>query len=81
MFRDDGVAEAKGRSGNSRSISTKMRLNEQSIEACCLDTVVRGRIGEWIELGGVIQKRKGSEASIRKRTATHNDESRKVFLN
>ena len=59
----------------------KMRLNEQSIEACCLDTVVRGRIGEWIELGGVIQKRKGSEASIGKRTATHNDESRKVFLN
>ena len=59
----------------------KMRLNEQSIEICCLNTVVRGRIGEWIELGGVIQKRKGSEASIRKRTATHNDESRKVFLN
>ena len=59
----------------------KMRLNEQSIEIYCLNTVFRGRIGEWIELGGVIQKRKGSEASIRKRTATHNDESRKVFFN
>ena len=58
-----------------------MRLNEQSVETCCLDTVVRGRIGEWIELGGVIQKRKESEASIGKRTATHNDDSRKVFLN
>jgi hypothetical protein len=59
----------------------KMRLNEQSIEIYCLNTVFRGRIGEWIELGGVIQKRKGSEASIGKGTATHNDESRKVFLN
>jgi hypothetical protein len=59
----------------------KMRLNEQSIEIYCLNTVFRGRIGEWIELGGVIQKRKESEASIGKRTATHNDDSRKVFLN
>jgi type II secretory pathway component GspD/PulD (secretin) len=58
----------------------KSRLNGQSIETFGIDTVVRGRIGEWMELGGVTQKRKGSEAGIGNRTATHNDESRKVFL-
>jgi type II secretory pathway component GspD/PulD (secretin) len=58
----------------------KSRLNGQSIETFGIDTVVRGQIGEWMELGGVTQKRKGSEAGIVDRTATHNDESRKVFL-
>jgi len=58
----------------------KSRLNGQSIETFGIDTVVRGQIGEWMELGGVTQKRKGSEAGIGDRTATHNDESRKVFL-
>jgi hypothetical protein len=58
----------------------KSRLNGQSIEIFGIDTVIRGRIGEWMELGGVTQKRNGSEAGIGNRTATHNDESRKVFL-
>ena len=58
----------------------KSRLNEQSIETFGLNTVVRGRIGEWIELGGVTQNRKGSEAGVGNRTATHNVESRKVFF-
>jgi type II secretory pathway component GspD/PulD (secretin) len=58
----------------------KARLNGQSIETFGIDTVVRGQIGEWMELGGVTQKRNGSEAGIGDRTATHNDESRKVFL-
>jgi hypothetical protein len=58
----------------------KSRLNGNSIETFGLNTVVRGQIGEWIELGGVTQNRKRSEAGIGNRTATHNDESRKVFL-
>jgi len=58
----------------------KSRLNGQLIETFGIDTVVRGRIGEWMELGGVTQNRKGLEAGIANRTATHNNESRKVFL-
>ncbi len=58
----------------------KSRVNGQSIETFGIDTVVRGQIGEWMELGGVTQKRKGAEAGIGNRTATHNDESRKVFF-
>jgi len=58
----------------------KSKLNGGSIETFGINTVVRGQIGEWMELGGVTQKRKGSEAGIGDRTATHNDESRKVFL-
>ena len=58
----------------------KSRFNGQFIETFGIDTVVRGRIGEWMELGGVTQNRKRSEAGIGDRTATQNDESRKVFL-
>ena len=59
----------------------KSRLNGKSIETFDIDTLVRGRIGEWMELGGVTQRRKGSEEGIGDRSATHNDESRKLFLN
>lgn len=58
----------------------KSRLTGQSIETFGINTVVSDRIGEWIELGGVTQSRKGSEAGIGNRAATHNAESRKVFL-
>jgi type II secretory pathway component GspD/PulD (secretin) len=58
----------------------KSRLNGQSIETFGIDTVVRGQIGKWMELGGVTQKRKGAETGIGDRTVTRNDESRKVFL-
>ena len=61
--RDDGVAEAKERSGNSRSIATKNEIKQTN---SLLKFVVSI---PW------------SEASIGKRTATHNDESRKVFFN
>jgi hypothetical protein len=58
----------------------KLRLNGQSIEIFEINTGIRGRIGEWMELGGVTQKRKLSEEVIGNRTATHNAESRKVFF-
>jgi type II secretory pathway component GspD/PulD (secretin) len=58
----------------------KSRLNGQFIETFGIDTVVRGRIGEWMELGGVTQNGKRAGAGIGNHTATHNNESRKVFL-
>jgi type II secretory pathway component GspD/PulD (secretin) len=58
----------------------KIRLNGQSIEIFEINTVIRGQIGEWMELGGMTQKRKRSEAVIGNRTVTHNVESRKVFF-
>ena len=58
----------------------KLRLNGQSIEIFEINTVIRGRIGEWMELGGGTQKRKGSEALIGNSTATHNAESLKIFF-
>jgi len=58
----------------------KSRFNGQQIETFGLNTVVRGQIGEWMELGGLNQNRQGSDAGIGSRTATQDSESRKVFL-
>jgi len=60
--------------------SQKARVNGQTLETFGIDTVVRGQIGEWMELGGVTQNVKGAETGIGNRAKTHKDESRKVFL-
>ena len=44
------------------------------------NTMIREPIGDWMELGGVAQQRKGLEVGIENRTATHNDELSKVFF-
>ncbi len=58
----------------------KARLNGQAIETFGINTVVRGQIGEWMELGGVTQDRKRSNAGIGNRAASQDDQSRKVFF-
>lgn len=58
----------------------KSRINGRYIETFGIDTVVSGPIGEWMELGALTQNKKGAETGIGNRTATHNDESRKVFI-
>ncbi len=58
----------------------KSRLNGQQIETFGVNTVVRGQIGEWMELGGLNQDRHGSDVGIGSHTTTQKDESRKVFL-
>jgi hypothetical protein len=58
----------------------KSRLNQKFIETFDVNTMIRGRIRESMELGVVTKQRKGSEAGIENRTATHNDELQKVFF-
>ncbi|MBC8285190.1 MAG: hypothetical protein H8E32_15360 [Nitrospinae bacterium] len=58
----------------------KSRLNGQNFETFGINTVVRGQIGEWVELGGVAQNRQGSNAALNGRTTTHKETSRRVFL-
>lgn len=58
----------------------KSSFDGQRIETFGINSVVRGQIGEWMELGGLNQNHQGSDAGIGNRTATQNGESRKVFL-
>ncbi len=58
----------------------KSRLKGEQIESFAIHTVVRGQIGEWMELGGIAQDRQGSNAGIGSRAATQKEETRKVFF-
>ena len=54
--------------------------NSQTLNVQRVDTVVSGRLGEWIEIGGVDQRRAQSDnGTISRRTGTV-AEDRKVFL-
>ncbi|MEK9629895.1 MAG: secretin N-terminal domain-containing protein [Nitrospinota bacterium] len=58
----------------------KSKLNGEQIENFGINTVVKGRVGEWMELGGLTQGMKGADAGIGQRNSTDKKESRKVFL-
>ena len=58
----------------------KSDLNGQRINTFGINTVVRGQIGEWMELGGLSQNRQSSGRGIGNRTATQNKGTRKVFI-
>jgi type II secretory pathway component GspD/PulD (secretin) len=54
--------------------------NVQSFDIQRIDTVVSGRLGQWMEIGGIIQTRSQTEgASVSRRTGNQSDD-RRVFL-
>jgi len=56
------------------------RITNGEIETVGLNTIVRGRIGEWIELGGLNQNRNEQSSGIASRNTSGQVEKRSVFI-
>ena len=56
------------------------RITNGKIETVGLNTIVRGRIGEWIELGGLNQNRNEQSSGIASRNTSGQVEKRSVFI-
>lgn len=56
------------------------RITNGSIETTGLNTVIRGQIGEWIELGGLSQNRDEQGSGIASRNTSRQVERRSVFI-
>jgi type II secretory pathway component GspD/PulD (secretin) len=56
------------------------RIINGNIETTGLNTVIRGRLGEWIELGGLSQNRDEQGSEIASRNTSSQIEKRSVFL-
>ena len=56
------------------------RIINGKIETVGLNTIVRGRIGEWIELGGLNQNRNEQSSGIASRNTSGQVEKRSVFI-
>ena len=56
------------------------RITNGNIETTALNTVIRGQIGEWIELGGLSQSRDEQGSEIAGRNTSRQVERRSVFI-
>lgn len=56
------------------------RIINGNIETTGLNTVIRGRLGEWIELGGLSQNRNEQGSEIASRNTSRQIEKRSVFI-
>ena len=56
------------------------RIINGEIETVGISTVLRGRIGEWIELGGLSQNRKEQGSGIASKNRSEQVEKRSVFI-
>jgi type II secretory pathway component GspD/PulD (secretin) len=56
------------------------RITNGGIETTGLDTVIRGRVGEWVELGGLNQNRDEQGSGIANRNTSRKIEKRSVFI-
>ncbi|MBC8287377.1 MAG: hypothetical protein H8E42_07870 [Nitrospinae bacterium] len=56
------------------------RITNGKIETTGLDTVIRGQVGDWIELGGLNQNRDGQDSKIAGRNTSRQVEKRSVFI-
>ena len=56
------------------------RITNGEIETVGLNTIVRGRIGEWIELGGLNQNRNEQGSGVASRNTSGKVEKRSIFL-
>jgi len=56
------------------------RITNGNIETTGLNTVIRGQVGEWIELGGLSQGRDEQGSAIASRNTSRQVERRSVFI-
>lgn len=56
------------------------RITSGNIETTGLNTVIRGQVGEWIELGGLSQNRDENGSAIASRNTSRQVERRSVFI-
>ncbi len=56
------------------------RTRQDVIESHAISTTVSGRLGEWIELGGLSQQSDSGDSGILSRSTENRSEQRKVFL-
>lgn len=56
------------------------RITNGNIETTGLNTVIRGQVGEWIELGGLSQSRDEQGSEIASRNTSKQVERRSVFI-
>ncbi len=56
------------------------RITNGRIETTGLNTIVKGKIGDWIELGGLSQGQDGQELQIAGRNTSRRAEKRSVFI-
>lgn len=56
------------------------RITNGKIETTGLNTVIRGQVGDWIELGGLNQNRDGQGSKIAGRNTSRQIEKRSVFI-
>ncbi len=58
----------------------RSKIRDGEIETLGLDTVIRGRVGEWIELGGVRQSRNRQGSEIAGRNSSRQIKKSSVFV-
>ncbi len=56
------------------------RITNGNIETTSLNTVIRGQLGEWIELGGLSQGRDEQGSEIASRNTSRKVEKRSIFI-
>lgn len=59
---------------------TRSTFVDGQIEAQSLSTTLTGKLGEWMELGGIVQKGRAQRSGIGSHATSSSDERRSVFI-